>query len=89
MGQETKGLAKDAAGYAVQAVTLGKGSGQTANGDVDVAAYTVIEFGADTVVTVKFTDGTTAVTVSVKEGSRYGISDDVNKLSFTGTYNIC
>jgi len=85
---EEKGLAKDASGYAVQAIALGKGSGLTANGEVDVASYTIIEFSADTTVTIKFKDGTADATVAVKEGSRYGINDDVSKLSFAGKYNI-
>ena len=85
---ETKGLARSNTG-AVQALTLGKGSGKTANGDLDIDGYSAIEFGADTTVTLKFKDGSADATVSVKEGSRYGISDDVSKLSFTGAYNIC
>ena len=85
---ETKGLAKSNTGV-VQAMTLGKGSGKTANGELDVDGYSAIEFGADTTATIKFKDGSADATVAVKEGSRYGISDDVSKLSFTGAYNIC
>ena len=85
---EQKGLARNGSGT-VQAIALGKGSGRTANGDIDTDGYSAIEFSADTTVTLKFTDGTADATVDVKENSRYGISSDVSKLSFTGKYNIC
>jgi hypothetical protein len=85
---ETKGLAKSNTGT-VQAIALGKGSGQTANGEVDVNGYSSIHFHADTTITLKFADGTADISLAVKEGERWGIGSDVSKISFAGQYSIC